>query len=228
MSATTGEHAAVLDALLAERQSCRAFRDTPVPRPLLDELLAMAQRSPSWCNTQPWHLTILEGTALETLRTEFVEYARTTETRPDFDFPTAYTGEFLERRRECAWQLYESVGIAKGDRAASAEQTLENFRFFGAPAVAVITTESDLGVYGAVDCGVYVGHFLLAAQSLGLGAIAQAALASHAPFLRKRLGIPEHRKIVLGISFGFSDHEHPANAFRTNRVDATAAVTVIS
>ena len=187
MTAAIGERAAVLEDLLAARRSCRAFLDTPVPRDLLDQLLTLAQRSPSWCNTQPWHLTVVEGAALETLRAEFVEYARTHESESDFDFPAAYTGEFLARRRECAWQLYESVGIAKGDRVASAVQTLENFRFFGAPAVAVITTESDLGVYGAVDCGVYVGNFLLAAQSLGLGTIAQAALASHAPFLRERL-----------------------------------------
>lgn len=228
MTAAIGERAAVLEDLLAARRSCRAFRDTPVPRDLLDQLLTLAQRSASWCNTQPWHLTVVEGAALETLRAEFVEYARTHESESDFDFPAAYTGEFLARRRECAWQLYESVGIAKGDRVASAVQTLENFRFFGAPAVAVITTESDLGVYGAVDCGVYVGNFLLAAQSLGLGTIAQAALASHAPFLRERLGLPEHRKILLGVSFGFADDNHPANAFRTNRADIASAATVIS
>ncbi|MFD6894654.1 nitroreductase family protein [Rhodococcus sp. NPDC060086] len=110
MTASTGERAAVLDDLLTERQSCRALSDAPVPRDLLDELLTMAQGSPSWCNTQPWHLT----------------------------------------------------------------------------------------------------------------------LASHAPFLRARIGLPEHRKILLGISFGFADREHPANAFRTNRADIDTAATVIS
>lgn len=217
-----------LNRLLTERRSCRAFQDVPVPTDTLDTLLAMAQRSPSWCNTQPWHTTVLRGPALEEIRNEFVDYVRKNAEQPDFSFPAKYTGKFLERRRECAWQLYDSVGIPKGDRVASREQTLENFRFFGAPAVAVITTEADLGTYGAIDCGVYVGNFLLAAQSLGLATIAQAALASHGPFLREKLAIPEHRKIVLGISFGFADSEHPANSFRTSRADIDSAATIVT
>ncbi|WP_280762204.1 nitroreductase [Prescottella agglutinans] len=222
------ERVAVLEELFTERWSCRAFQDIPVPREILDRLLAMAQRSPSWCNTQPWHITVIEGDALEAIRADFVEHAQTNSDASDFPFPARYTGQFLERRRECAWQLYDSVGIAKGDRQASGEQALENFRFFGAPAVAVITTEADLGTYGAVDCGVYVGHFLLAAQSLGLATIAQAALASHAPFLRERLGLPENRKIVVGISFGYADVDHPANGFRTSRAGMDTVATLIS
>lgn len=228
MSAPTDRRVDVLDELMTQRWSCRAFLDTPVPRETTDRLLTMAQRSPSWCNTQPWHVTVVEGAALEAVRADFVDHARKHPEQPDFPFPEKYTGQFLERRRECAWQLYDSVGITKGDRQASGEQALENFRFFGAPAVAVITTEAELGTYGAVDCGVYVGHFLLAAQSLGLATIAQAALASHAPFLRERLDLPENRKIVLGISFGFADLGHRANGFRTSRTDIDTAVTVMS
>lgn len=228
MLTSTEDHVAVLNELLTQRRSCRAFRDEPVPREVLDRLLTMSQRSPSWCNTQPWHLTVVCGPALEKLRSEFVDHAREHAPESDFEFPTAYTGDLLARRRECAWQLYESVGVARGDRRASAEQALQNFQFFGAPAVAVITTEADVGVYGAVDCGVYVGNFLLAAESLGLATIAQAALAAHAPFLRERLSIPDHRKIVLGISFGYADREHPANAFRTTRAGVASAATVIS
>ena len=56
-------------------------------------------------------------------------------------------------------------------------QALENFRLFGAPHVLIVTSERDLGVYGAVDCGLYGGSLLLAAQSLGIATIAQAALA---------------------------------------------------
>lgn len=216
----------MLAGLLEERWSCRAFLSAPVPNETIERLVTMAQRSPSWCNTQPWELTILTGTALERLRADFVDHVRTHAAEPDFTFPARYTGRYQERRRECARQLYESVGIGLDDREASGRQALENFRFFGAPALAVITSEEDLGTYGAVDCGVYIGHFLLAAQALGLATIAQAALASHAQFLRSRLNIPDHRKIVLGISFGYPDREHPANGFRTSRADAPAELRV--
>src|SRR5262249_49603371 len=128
--------------------------------------------------------------------------------RPDFPFPEAYEGRYLERRRASGWQLYQSLGIAKGDRVASGEQMMKNFVLFGAPHVAVITTDRSLGVYGAVDCGLFVQTFLLAAASLGVATIAQAAIASQAPFIRKYFGLPDDRMALLGVSFGFADESH--------------------
>jgi nitroreductase len=156
-----------------------------------------------------------------------VDHVATDTVKPDIAFPREYRGVHLLRRRECGFQLYESVGIARGDRAASARQTLENFRFFGAPHVAIVTTEVELGVYGAIDCGAYVANFVLAAQSLGVATIAQAALAAHSPFIRDFFSLSADRQIVCGISFGYEDTDHPANSFRTSRAPLPEMVTWI-
>ncbi len=222
-----------LERILAERWSCRGFLDKQVPRETIERLLAVAQRTPSWCNTQPWHLSITSGEATVKLREALLaSFDSSTGSGQagfgtDFDFPIAYTGVFQERRRESGWQLYEAVGITKGDREASAKEMLKNFEFFGAPHVAILTTESDLGVYGAVDCGLYVDSFLLAAQALGLGAIAQAALAARAPFLREWFGLPDNRKVVCGISFGYADPGHATATYRTSRADITTSATFV-
>lgn len=150
--------------------------------------------------------------------------SRASGVQPDLPFPSAYRGVYKERQRAVGWQLYESVGIAHGDRQASAAEALKNFRLFDAPHMALITTERDLGPYGAVDCGLYLGHLLLAAQSLGIAAIPQAALAAYAPFMRTHFEIPEHRVIVAGVSFGRAAPGHPANAFRSTRADVGGVV----
>ena len=143
---------------------------------------------------------------------------------PDLPWPREYRGVYQERRRECGWGLYEALGIAKGDREASARQAAQNFTMFGAPHVAIVTSDEALGVYGAVDCGAYVNNFMLAAHSLGVGSIAQAALASYPGVLREVLGIGNDRSIVCGISFGMADPAHPANHFRTTRADSASSV----
>jgi nitroreductase len=117
------------------------------------------------------------------------------------------------------------MGIARGDREAARRQALQNYEFFGAPHVAIITCEAHLGIYAAVDCGAYVANFLLAATSLGLGCIAQAALASHPDVVRRHFGLPESQRVVCGISFGFADTAHPANSFRTRRAGLEEVVT---
>ena len=106
-------------------------------------------------------------------------------------------------------------------------QMLRNFEFFGAPHVAILTTDEDLGVYGAIDCGLYVDTFLLAAQALGLGACAQAALAACAPFLREYFDLPDTRKVVCGIAFGYADPDHATATYRTSRASLDEVVTFV-
>jgi nitroreductase len=213
----------VLEDLLTSRYSCRAFRPDPVPRETIVRLLELAQRTPSWCNTQPWRVHVTAGASSTRLR-RLLEATVCHEPAPDLPFPSAYTGVRQERRRAVAWQLYEAVGVAYGDRDASARQTAENFSLFGAPHVAVIAAPAELGVYGAVDCGLYVSTFLLAAQSLGLGSVAQAALASRSAVLREFLGIPDDHHVVCGISFGWPA-DHPVNSFRSVRSALAESVT---
>ncbi|NDK90935.1 nitroreductase [Gordonia desulfuricans] len=223
-----GERAEVLDQLLAQRWSCRSYRPDPVPREVVEQLLTMAQRTASWCNTQPWQTIVLSGAATDRFREALSAHVATgAEGAFDFEAPGQYQGVYRDRRRESGWQLYDAVGIEKGDRAASTAQMLQNFRFFDAPHVAIVTTDAQHATYGAVDGGLYVSTFLLAAQSLGLGTVPQAAVAGYSPFVREYLGIGEDRKILVTIPFGYPDAEHPINGYRTDRADLSEVATFI-
>lgn len=220
-------HADSLAHLLDTRYSCRGFHPDPVPQATIDRIVALAQRSASWCNAQPWQVTMTRGAATERFRQAMLAPARPDEPGPDFQWPIEYRGVYLERRRECGLALYDAVGVTRGDREASARQARENFRLFGAPHVAIITSDEKLTTYGAVDCGGYVASFMLAATSLGVATIAQAALASRPQRVRDVLGLPADRLVVCGISFGFADPDHPANQFRTARAEPQRALTVL-
>jgi nitroreductase len=177
----------MLGRLLEDRYSCRGYKSEPVPQPVIERMLSLAQLSASWCNSQPWKTIVTVGEGTERFRKAYYDHAVADHAanggvptmQPDFTFPAAYRGIYKERQREVGWQLYDSVGVVFGDRAASGKQALENFRLFGAPHALIVTSERDLGIYGAIDCGLYLGSLLLAAQSLGLGMIPQAALATY-------------------------------------------------
>jgi nitroreductase len=212
----------VLEELLGERFSCRGFMPQPVPRATIARILGAAQKTASWCNSQPWRLEIASGAATQKFRE--VMYAAASSGRSnagDFPFPREYRGVYLERRRESGFQLYNSLGITRGDKAGYARQALENFNFFGAPHVAIVHTDEALGVYGAIDCGGYVTSFMLAAHALGVATIPQAALAFHSDVVRAHFGLSDDRRVVCGISFGYPDRAHKANSYRTSRAAVT-------
>lgn len=217
-----------LQSLLDRRHSCRAFLPQPLPRELIVQLVETARRSASWCNAQPWNVHIVSGAPLEALRADLMARAHAnTPPSPELDWPPEYRGRHQERRRECGWALYRAVGVEKGDREGSAEQARENFRLFGAPHLAIMTSEAILGTHGVMDCGAWVANFLLAATAAGVGSIAQAALASWPDVLRKHLDIGEDKRVVCGISFGYEDTAHAANNFRTARAPLAETVSFV-
>ncbi|WP_137701435.1 nitroreductase [Marimonas lutisalis] len=206
-----------LTDILTSRYSCRAFKSDPVPRATVEQIVTAAGRVPSWCNAQPWQVLVTSGDETDRFREALFAQAASNSSQPDLDWPRQYTGLYKDRRRTCGWQLYEAVGIEKGDREGSGRQMMENFRLFGAPHVAIITSEADLGTYGVMDCGGFITAFCLAAQALGVATIPQAAVAGHGRFVHEFFGIPDNRLVLAAISFGYEDADHPANAFRTER-----------
>jgi len=225
---TIEDRIGVLEELLNERHSVRAFLPREVDRETIIRVLKAAQRTASWCNGQPWQVLIASGKAKE--RFGKIIYAEAASgAKEDYDFtpPREYVGVYLQRRRESGYQLYNALGIPRGDRAAYARQLLENYNFFGAPHVAIIHTNEPLGIYGAIDCGAYVANFMLAAQAMGLGTVPQAAFANHCGLVRRHFNLPDDRRVVCGISFGYADHTHKANSYRTSRASIAEAATFL-
>ena len=218
------DSASTLGRLVESRFSCRAFQTRPVEPTVIQSILTMAQRTASWCNSQAWQVAVTRGNGTERFREVLYDAASRLPAKSDIPEPAEYVGVYQERRRATGFALYGSLGIARKDKERRRQQMLENYRLFGAPHIAVITAPKALGPYGLVDCGGFVSTFLLAAESLGVATIPQAAIAMYSDVVREHFGFDDDRSVVCGISFGYAVMEHPANGFRTNRADLDAAV----
>src|SRR5699024_8488270 len=174
-----------------------------------------------------WQLEIPTGAATEAFRTGLRGAIESGTVGPDLPFPETYRGVYAERRKTCAVALYDALGIT-GDRAASGRQTMRNFDLFDAPHVAILTTAADLGVYGVLDCGVYLGALLTAATAHGVATAPQAAPALAAPYIRECFALPDDRQVVCAVSFGYADTGAPENRFRTGRAALSEVARFIS
>lgn len=217
-----------LRLLLNSRYSCRAYKKQEVSEKDIREIISTASRVPTWCNAQPWEVLVTRGEATEKLSQLLIESTKTQQINPDFNWPTQYVGQYAQRRRQCGYQLYESIGIQKEDKKRRKEQMMLNYKFFGAPHVAIITSESDLGPYGSMDCGGFIAAFTIVAQAKGIATIAQASVTGYAQTIRKYFQIPKNRLIQTAISFGYSDDLNPINHFRTEREKSENVVKIFS
>jgi nitroreductase len=210
-----------------DRASRRAFRPEPIERDVLVQLFGAAQQAPSWCNIQPWHVFVTEPPATKVLSDAMVAAAKSGFPRAEVPFPLDYPSPYKERRVACGVALYQSMGIARDDKAGRYDAWLRNYGFFDAPHVAVVACDRRLGPYVYIDVGVWLGYLLTAATALGIDTCPMASVAAYPEPLRAQLPIAETDVVLFGIALGHADSDAPANRTRTTREPVEANVTFV-
>jgi nitroreductase len=217
------------DEAIATRRSVRAFLPQPVSRTTVEELLALAARSPSGSNIQPWKVRVVAGQARERLSAAILAaldrdgYAG--HKREWNYYPVNWREPFLGRRRKIGWDLYGLMGIPKGDFAATERQRRRNYAFFGAPVGLVFTLDEDLEIGSWLDLGIFIGALAIAARGRGLDTCPQAAFADFHAVIRHELGIPQNEIIICGMALGHADPQAPENRLVTERANPSEFAT---
>ena len=216
-----------LDETIRQRRSVRGFLPKPVPREVIEELLALAQHAPSNCNVQPWRVYIASGEMREKLRAALVEAVLGGSSSGAMASVDDFRGGSRDKQVACAVELYGKMGIERGDKAGRLKAMLRNFEFFDAPHVAYICMDKSFGIGVALDVGIYVQTLMLAMQSRGIGSCAQAALRAYPDLVAAQLGIPDDEQILCGLSFGYEDATVPANQTRQPRDPISSNVVFV-
>ena len=205
--------------LAAARTSVRGFTEQPVPQALLEELLVTARLAPSGANLQPGAFIQVRGAVRERLSADLsAAYRQGDAEAEDYRyFPDPLPSHLRRRQVAAARALYDSLGIAREDRAGRDHQFERNFRFFDAPVALVVTIEGRFGSGGYMDLGMALYGLMLAAQSRGLSSCAIGALASYPTRVRQHLALGDDSHIVCGMALGYADAQAPVNRTRTSR-----------
>ena len=211
---------------IGSRQSIRAFKQTPVPEQLLRQVLQAASRSPSYKNTQPWQVSIVSGQTRDTLAETLFGLA-STNTPPTYDFPAPdnWPPELDFRSKDHGTRRFNALGIGRDDSKLRNELRLQNFRFFDAPCAAFFFMDASLGHWSALDMGLFLQSFTLAAHGAGLGTCMQASVSGYPDAIRECLGLKADKKLIVAMSLGYPDFEAPNNSYQSTRMEVDAFTT---
>ncbi|MDF2604738.1 nitroreductase family protein [Sphingomonas sp.] len=218
------------DDVVNGRRSIRGFKPDPVPRALIEEVLALAMRSPSSLNTQPWNFTVVTGEPLDRIRQGNTErnLAGVPHSR-EFRLGEDYGGVHRERQIEIAKQLFGAMDIAREDKAKRHDWVLRGFRQFDAPVSIVITYDrvllgSDIAPF---DCGAVTTALVNAAWSRGLGCVINSQGIMQSPVVREHAGIPDDQVIQTCVAMGWPDDSFPANGVVSRRKPVSEAARFV-
>ena len=218
------------DEVVKSRRSIRGYLDKPVPQELIREILEIAMRAPTSMNSQPWNFYVVAGEVLDRIRKGNVE--RNVAGVPDsreFRMGPPYAGIHRDRQVEIAVQLFQAMGIERGDKEKRMDWVLRGFRQFDAPVSIVITYDKSIqgSDVAPFDCGGVVNCLVNAAWSKGLGCVINSQGIMQSPVVREHAGIADDQVIQTCVAMGWPDESFPANAVVSTRKSVDEAATFV-
>jgi nitroreductase/NAD-dependent dihydropyrimidine dehydrogenase PreA subunit len=192
-----------LARLICSRRSCRNYKQAPVEKETLQDLIQLAVFAPSGTNSQAWTFTCLTsrsqvlvfGNAIKDFFKRLNRKAENVLLRKTLALVGAKTlDHYYTNYYESVKNAIQQMEIENRDRL-----------FHGAPAVILIGSSPGASCPGE-DALLAAGNILLGAHTMGLGTcligyVVAPMAADRA--IQKKLGIPESETIHAAVALGY-------------------------
>jgi nitroreductase len=212
---------------VTSRRSIRKFLDKPVDKAILEQVLKTAQRSPSGGNTQPWNAVVVGGDELVRITDAVKAKAATAPMGENIEYaiyPKNLEGRYEQQRRAVGIEMFNSVGLERGDGAGRIAQMAQNWDSFGAPVQLFTYTKKYMGPPQWSDMGMWLQTVMLLLREAGLDSCSQEIWAMYGTHMRELLDIDDDHIFFCGMAIGYRDPDAPINNFDVPRVSIDEAI----
>jgi nitroreductase len=201
---------------VAHRKSIRQFLPDPVTDEMLRDLLERAARAPSGGNVQPWRIYVVNGEATDRFR-RFAAEQPITPSEYDI-YPENLWEPHRTARFELGEAMYDTIGIARDDKAGRRAQFARNAELFGAPAGLFCCIDRRMGRPQWSDLGMFLQTLMLLAVEAGLETCAQEYWSVPHAAVRQFCGVPDNELVFCGMAIGYADWSAPINSLESRRL----------
>lgn len=204
---------------LLKRKSVRAFQSKPVPKTLIEELVALANHAPSNGNLQPWRVIALSGESLVKLKTKALQKLQQDGfEQPEYEVYVSPMPEPYRTHRYAVGEaLYKTIGVTREDKAGRQAQFAKNAELFGAPLGLFFYIDRRFGEGQWMDLGMYIQSLMLLLEERGLSSCAQGYWS----FLHKTVASVTEANdgwmLACGLAVGYEDESANINCLESSR-----------
>ena len=210
---------------LKSRHAVRDFTDQPVTKETIQEIVRLAQQTPSWVNSEPWRVYAATGQSLTQIRQGCLDLAaQKVATNPDLKTMSRDDWDPRPQKLMKDWGHDLVHSFTDFDEAhtvmTGASDALNN-----APAILFVTIPKQTPDWAILDAGAFMQSLLLAATAKGLGSIPTYNSVRYPQVVRQVLGIPETERLLVGVELGY-ESSAKVNAFRAQRPDLSDVLKI--
>ncbi len=201
---------------IESRHSTRAFKEVPVPREVLEQVLEAAAVAPSAMNLQPWEVHMVVGAELKRLCRRLMRAYQERRVTCGAGTGNVLPEVFRKRARdvkEGISPLAEKMGTDFGTYINEG-----SLNFYGAPAAALVFLDEIHPSERCLDIGIFLAYLLMAANHHGLGTCPIGLVNSYADDMKEHLNVPDSKRLVISVAMGTPDVAAPVNDFKSSRI----------
>jgi nitroreductase len=182
------------------RRSVRRYRNTPVSREVIHELLEAANLAPSATNRQPWEFVVVHRSYLDRFEDTLKE---------------AFRERVASVSEEAMRQAIKDLSLPEDPSGDKLKALGAFYRTLGGAPVAIgvcLPREKDPWVWknNICDAAAAIENLLLAAWDKGLGTCWMTGpLKARADTIAALLGVPQDRELAAIVTLGYPDHQPP-------------------
>lgn len=209
---------------IQKRHSVRHFTDQKIDSKQLKEMIGIAQKAPSWVNSQPQKVYVAQGETLEAIRKQQQELA-ITGAKTNSDIPPMSRKRWSEQAQKNMAEWSRGIPIVLGDNW---QETLgeEANQLYNAPAVVYLTLPKGYTPWSLFDLGAFSQNILLVTTEQGIGSIVAYNFVKYPQILREELNISSDEEIIVGIGLGFEDEQAQVNRITSKRMDTESILKI--
>ena len=207
--------------LMQLRNSARAFLSKPIPEETLKEIISTALLTPSWANSQPWHIYVASGKTLEEIWKGYITNNK--------EGKQGYSDLHYGNRTALSEKCQKNMGNVKEklSKILKSEDQKElweaNHILFNAPTMVYITVPKKRVDFCIFDAGAIEMSIMLSAMDQGVDSVAAYHSIKYPDILRKYMNIPDDEDIVMGIALGYEDKNNILSQIKTERMSLDEA-----
>lgn len=203
------------EKVVRSRHSVRDFSSKEIPNETLTKIVEVAQRTPSWTNSQPWKVYIAKGKALEKIKKSHLQKAQ----------QGAPSNTEMKQISRSAWGNLPSVNTQDWSNDLTnfllpdtEKMGKAQIELFNASALVYLVAEKDVSPWMIYDIGAFSQTLMLAAKDNGVDSIPAYEIIRFPEDIHQVMNIPNNEMVIAGIALGYPTNDR-FNEFYTDRDD---------
>ena len=198
------------------RHSVRDFSDQVIDHQTIKEIIALAQKSPSWVNSQPWKVYVATGKTLQNIKDAYVKK----DAEKGYpDFPVMHRDDWsAETQKNMKQWRHEIVHHFENFDEAHEKMSSASTHLYNSPAIVFVTIPKNSSLWSVFDAGAFCQTLMLAAKDKGLDSIPTYTSVRFPDVIRQNMDIHDNETLVIGLSLGYAK-DATINTYRSKRED---------